>query len=233
METLSLHFFGFLKTALPPTPSSHLRSVSPLLFVHQFPEAWEGNERLVLWGVTGSPVPPSIRSTHKSASQHSTGNQGSSECPVLVLPSSLPPSSICGAAPPLGHGEQCWIRGVWWLKRPLCCCPLSSRGLACNMIKSWSDVCEKQKAAPCSGFSPSDVACQRRRDRTVQITERRAATPASQPASPRSFCSPEYNLLLVHKGNKGEMFNSCSVGQDKCKHFCSDNLQTSGGKAPG
>lgn len=62
----------------------------------------------------------------------------------------------------------------------------------------------------------------------MQITEQRAAVPARQPASPRSFCSPEYNFPLVHKGNKGEMFNSCSTGQDKCKHFSSDNLQTWG-----
>lgn len=49
----------------------------------------------------------------------------------------------------------------------------------------------------------------------MQITKLEAATPAS----PRSFGSPEYNLPLDYKGNKGDVFNSCSVSQDKCKHF--------------
>lgn len=57
METLSLHFWGFRKPlSLPllhPACAPFLFSCSSV----SFPEAWEGNESLVLWGVTGSPIP--------------------------------------------------------------------------------------------------------------------------------------------------------------------------------
>lgn len=74
---------------------------------------------------------------------------------------------------------------------------------------------EKQKAAPYSGFSPSEVSCQRRRDRTVQITEARAAAPAS----PVQGLSAALNVICSLFTGGTKEFNSCSVGQDKFKPF--------------
>lgn len=100
-----------------------------------------------------------------------------------------------------------------------------------NMIRSQNDVCVRETEGSSLLWLLS-VFC-----RLSEVQRRNSADnsqkPPRQQASPRSRCSPEYNLLLVHKGNKGEMFNSCSVGQDKCNHCCSDNLQTRRRKAPG